>query len=136
MRTFIGSPKHTDAAVARLWARVTKSDGCWLWRGHLTPNGYGLFWVSEHEPMPAHRAVYEVVKGAIPDGLTLDHLCRNPTCVNPEHLEPVTHAVNVRRGVGPTAVRARQTHCVHGHSLEDGHCLSLKGETNDPEGGS
>lgn len=83
---------------------------CWLWHGYMDRNGYGKYgsrW--------AHRAVYEALVGPIPSGLTLDHLCRNPPCVNPHHLEPVTMAENGRRGMSGPAINARKTHCIHGH---------------------
>jgi len=59
----------------------------------------------------AHRAVYESERGPIPEGMTLDHLCRNRGCVNPDHLEPVTNRENILRGVSPSAVHAAKTHC-------------------------
>lgn len=65
----------------------------------------------------AHRAIYEALRAKIPEHLELDHLCRNPGCVNPWHMEPVTGTVNVLRGVGPTAVNARKTVCIKGHEL-------------------
>lgn len=65
----------------------------------------------------SHRVAYELAKGPIPPGLQLDHLCRNPRCCNPEHLEPVTCRENVLRGVGIPAQRARMTHCDRGHEL-------------------
>jgi hypothetical protein len=65
-----------------------------------------------------HRFVYELVRGRIPPGLTLDHLCRVRHCVNPYHLEAVPHRVNVLRGDSPLARKARQTHCANGHLLD------------------
>jgi len=65
----------------------------------------------------AHRRVYTLLKGAIPDGLTLDHLCRFTSCVNPDHLEPVTAGENVLRGNTAGGINARKTHCVHGHEF-------------------
>lgn len=88
---------------------------CWIWRGHI--NGatkYGVIW-REGKARLAHRWVYQREVGAIPMGMVLDHLCRVPACVNPEHLEPVTNAENVLRGFGPFAVNARKTHCPRGH---------------------
>lgn len=70
---------------------------CWLWKGKPNGNGYGRTQVNRKTVL-AHRAVYESHKGKIPRDLELDHLCRIPLCVNPEHLEPVIHRVNVRRG--------------------------------------
>lgn len=71
--------------------------GCWLWLGALDRHGYGRRTIAGRQHQ-VHRLVYEEAKGAIPAGCDLDHLCRNPRCVNPAHLEPVTTAENIRRG--------------------------------------
>jgi len=76
----------------------------------------------------AHRAVYEALVGPIPKGLSLDHLCRNRACVNPEHLEPVSLVENVMRGVSPHAVNARKTHCAHGHAFTAENTYMVRGE--------
>lgn len=95
-------------------------NGCWLWEGALNPSGYGAV---NGQPVngkintQAHRHSYEVFVGTIPEGMELDHLCKNRRCVNPDHLEPVTHLINVRRG---DACRATDTHCANGHLYEDG----------------
>lgn len=93
----------------RFWRRVEKSDSCWNWVGHAS-GGYGRI---RHDGtrVQAHRYAYETLVGPIPEGLQLDHLCRNRMCVNPDHLEPVTPRINYLRGVSPMAEQARQTHC-------------------------
>lgn len=102
-------------AEDRFWRYVARSDGCWEWIGYQSPDGYGKFqWEGGQL---AHRFAYELLVGAIPDGLTLDHLCRNRGCVNPAHLEPVTQTVNKLRGVSFVAQQAAQTHCKRGHLL-------------------
>jgi len=93
---------------------VTES-GCWVWLGSETC-GYGRFRVPEGNLL-AHRYAYMKLRGPIPDGLHLDHLCRVRLCVNPAHLEPVTNKENIHRGIGFAAVNARKTHCKRGHSL-------------------
>jgi hypothetical protein len=79
----------------RFWSKVDQGEDCWRWTA-CTSNGYGRFSV-KRQPVLAHRFAYELLVGPIPEGLELDHLCRNRWCVNPDHLEPVTHDENVRR---------------------------------------
>lgn len=106
------SPPEAD----RFWSKVEKTDSCWLWKGSRGPLGYGhIFWRGQWPA--AHRVAYELSVGPIPARLVLDHLCRNPSCVNPAHLEPVTTRENTMRGVGPAPRRAAQTHCLRGHEL-------------------
>lgn len=88
----------------------------WEWEGARFTAGYGAIQV-EGKTRRAHRIVYETVRGPIPDGLVLDHLCRNRICVNPWHLEPVTLVENILRGESPMAGNAKKTHCIHGHEF-------------------
>jgi len=74
-----------------------EATGCWIWQRSMDQNGYGQMRVC-HKLYRAHAFFYEYLVGPVPDGLELDHLCRNPACVNPAHLEPVTRAVNTQRG--------------------------------------
>lgn len=106
---------HKD--IARFWSKVRKTDHCWEWVGTRHGEGYGYigFGGRAGRNYLAHRVAYELLVGPIPDGLGLDHLCRNRPCVRPEHLEPVTDKVNILRGVGPSAQHAKATHCPRGH---------------------
>jgi hypothetical protein len=93
--------KRPIAASARFWPKVNKGETCWLWQGAVA-TGYGVFNAGSGKAVYAHRFAYEELVGPIPNGLTLDHLCRTPRCVNPEHLEPVTQAENSRRAAKVT----------------------------------
>lgn len=95
-------------------------NGCWVWQLHCMPTeGYGLIAV-DGRPRLAHRVSYETFVGPIPDGLQLDHLCRNRPCVNPDHLEPVTCQENIRRSpIHISRVRASKTHCPQNHEYTD-----------------
>ena len=101
----------------RFTSKHSIGTGCWEWHAYLDRDGYGTFWL-DGTNRRAHRVAYEIYIGPIPDGLELDHLCRNRACVRPDHLEPVTSQVNNLRGEGPAAAFARATHCVKGHLLD------------------
>lgn len=105
----------------RFMEKVAKqSDGCWLWTGTVPKNGYGRFGIGVGQSTWAHRASWLLFRGPIPMDRELDHLCRVRRCVNPAHLEPVTHLENVRRGVA-----ARGPFCKRGL-----HDLSVSGSRN------
>lgn len=97
--------------IERFNERYTaEPDGCWTWTGTVTPGGYGLFGASGKNKY-AHRFAYEHHVGPIPEGLEIDHLCGNPSCVNPDHLEPVTPRENTLRSRGVSAKLAQRTVC-------------------------
>lgn len=108
------------------------NSGCWLWLASLNASGYGQLMTGSRKdgtkrPRLAHRLSYEAFRGPIPDGLSLDHLCRVHSCVNPWHLEPVTTRENIVRGVGPKILadmNRRKTYCPAGH-LYDGANLYI-----------
>jgi hypothetical protein len=101
----------------RFWDKVLLGNGCWEWTGAHLKDGYSRFKVDGRTVL-AHRCAYELAVGPIPDGLTLDHLCRNRGCVNPAHLEPVTQRENTMRSpVAAAALNVAKTHCINGHAF-------------------
>lgn len=106
--------KEPVALADRVWAKVRKSAGCWLWMGSRNALGYGQVQRGRRGEglIQAHRATYELIVGPIPAGLELDHLCRQPSCVRPDHLEPVTQAENKRRA-------NQHPDCVNGHPFDE-----------------
>lgn len=128
-------PRPTAKELGKFWRYVRKTDSCWIWTGHKLRK-YGGFMVSDPTGKRfhtgAHRVSYVIAKGDIPDGLQLDHLCKNHLCVNPDHLEPVTAQENQRR--------RRSEYCKRGHLLAEtrrihngvsvyskyGHCYKCK----------
>ena len=113
-----------ESVAKRAWRDVQKDEGtgCWVWHGRYTGAAqYGIVVVGRHEDgklkkTVAHRFFYEMLIGPISEDLVLDHLCRNTSCVNPAHLEPVTNRENLDRGVSPCGKKFF-THCKHGHEF-------------------
>lgn len=142
---------HIDEQTSRFWDDATELDvspltanqyrlfwlkvrwdpsGCWLWEGNRTPTGYGLFgyWRGGDKPygtLRVHKQMYRWFVGEVPEGLELDHLCRSRNCVNPAHLEAVTHLENVRRGqIGH--IHRSKTHCPKGHPYDEVNTLWVR----------
>ena len=104
--------------AALLEQHIERTPTCWIWAGSRDRGGYGMLRIDRVRHW-AHRLAYEEWVGAIPDGLEIDHLCRRHDCVNPKHLEPVTHRENMRRGISPAAHALRFDRCIHGHEFDD-----------------
>lgn len=123
--------KIVSPLLERLLARITHSEElfkgtpCWLWQGSKSKAGYGTVSISK-KIMYTHRVFFELLKGSIEKGLVIDHLCRNRSCCNPDHLESVTQKVNIQRGdtgiAGGSVMGARnaaRTHCKYGHEFNE-----------------
>lgn len=105
------------------WSKVEIGNGCWNWRGTRRSDGYGKIRINGNS-LYAHRLSYELLRGPIPKGLTIDHLCSNTSCVNPYHLEAISRGENTLRGEAPTAINKRKTRCLYGHPLSGDNLLS------------
>ena len=119
----------STALEKRFWQNVTKSDDCWLWSGEILWNGYGRMYISGRKKLIrqlAHRFSFELANGPIGAGLTIDHLCRNRSCVRPSHLEAVTMRENNLRGNSATSKNSRKTECVHGHPFTEENTIIRK----------
>lgn len=122
--------------LENIWKRIQKTESCWLWGGSIDRDGYGYLSHGDKKSARAHRVLYELEVGPIPEGLEIDHRCRVRNCVNPKHLEPVTGAENQRRRIerrvqGPKAtpnqLRLAKGICRAGHNMnETGRLTSVQ----------
>ena len=116
---------YSEVAKKRFFQKIKKVNKCWEWQGCISSKGYGTFgffgkWCK------AHRASYMLFVGKIPEGLTIDHKCKNKKCVNPEHLRPMTMRDNILLGENCAAVNAKKTHCKRGHEFLKENIYPLK----------
>ena len=112
--------------MKRFWNKVDMAGDCWIWKA-ATIKGYGSF-KFEKKRTYAHRTSYQLTKGPIPEGLVINHLCENPLCVRPSHLEAVTQHANLMYSDTPMRRNKLKTHCVNGHEFSDDNTyISPKG---------
>jgi HNH endonuclease len=116
----MGYNGKTSTEIERFFERTTKTDRCWLWNGYVMNAGYGAFSTRKGTEL-VHRWSYEYHIQPIPSKMTIDHLCRNKICVNPDHMEVVTRTENIRRcGLTGVALKeSKKTHCPQGHSYAE-----------------
>jgi hypothetical protein len=122
---FIAGHQRRKSPIPYLVENRGYKTPCWTWQRSRMTGGYGTLAVAGRDFL-AHRWYYEQRYGPIPDGLVIDHLCRNRACVNPDHMEPVTLNENIRRGHSPSAVAHRTNVCQRGHPLEGRNLITLQ----------
>lgn len=113
-------PTMSPIQTARFWSkvRIIRGVGCWVWQGCQDSKGYGYFGLNGQR-YHSHRISFAFFRGPLTSELVLDHVCRNPSCVNPQHLELVTERENILRGTGPSAINAAKQTCTQGHEFTD-----------------
>ncbi len=121
--------RRVPMATRLMRNRHVTAIGCWEWTSRRDRGGYGKVVVSKgprserrSRTLRVHRVAYELYVGPIPDGLVIDHLCRNRACFNPDHLEPVTNHENLLRGA------AARTHCLRDHPFDQINTYWLNGQ--------
>ena len=124
---------YRTPAIERLLAKcVEEETGCWRFTGYIMPEGYGQVRGDDGRTMLCHRVTFEYFRDVIPEGLVLDHLCRNRDCCNPWHAEPVPQRLNIKRGNGPLSAgwqlaeaNLSKTHCPRGHEYTAGNTYQV-----------
>ena len=105
---------YSSKTVALFHSKYEQKPGCWLWKGKVSAEGYGRVKCMGRETT-AHHFAYALLHGSVPTGQHVDHICRVRACVNPAHLEAVSCAENLKRGVSPSAINRRKKLCIRGH---------------------
>lgn len=120
--------KLTADKEARFWAKVNKTADCWLWTAATDPYGYGRFTGMGGTLRCAHRVSFELSGQSIPNGMVIDHVCRNRSCVNPLHLRAVDRLTNVHENSNaPGHLNSLKTHCPQGHAYDAGNLVTAQG---------
>ncbi|WP_082915899.1 HNH endonuclease signature motif containing protein [Plantibacter sp. H53] len=116
---YASEPESREMLIRK--TRFDGENGCWNYCGHINEGGYGYIPTYRHGNIFVHRLALHLAKRPVPADRVVDHLCRNPRCVNPAHLDIVTPTENAMRGFGFYAVNARKTHCPQGHEYSEGN---------------
>ncbi len=132
------SADRMELIRVRFWAKVEKSDGCWVWIGFKRHSGYGYYWPTQAsgevvKSLFAHRVSLYLSGVVLPLGLVADHICRNRACVKPEHLRLVTSRENtLENSLNVAALNKQKTHCLHGHEFNDLNTRNYYKKTGSP----